>query len=59
MTVHFQELNGISLKEMILTNVKKKKKGKRLLDFMRTICAEKSKIVLQAVTKLEILRGRL
>lgn len=57
MTVHFQELTGVSLKETFLTNVDKK--GKRLLDFIRTTCAEKSKIVLQAVTKLEILRGRL
>lgn len=57
MTVYFQELTGILLKETFLTNVEKK--GKRLLDFMRTICADKSKRVLQAVTKLEILRGQL
>lgn len=57
MTVHFQELTGISLKETFLTNVEKK--GKRLLDFMRTICADKSKRVLQAVTKLGIRGGQL
>ncbi|KAM8729082.1 uncharacterized protein AB9X84_026423 [Acanthopagrus schlegelii] len=57
MTVHFQELTGISLKETFLTNVEKK--GKRLLDLMRTMCANKSKRILQAVTKLEILRGQL
>ncbi|KAI1892149.1 hypothetical protein AGOR_G00151010 [Albula goreensis] len=57
MTVHFQELTGVSLKETFLTIIEKK--GKRLLDFMRTICAEKSKRILQAVTKLDILRGQL
>lgn len=57
MTVHFQELTGVSLKETFLTSVEKK--GKQLLDFMRTICAEKSKQVLRVVTKLKILRGQL
>ncbi|XP_071330210.1 uncharacterized protein [Trachinotus anak] len=57
MTVHFQELTGVSLKETFLTSIEKK--GKRLLDFMRTVCAEKSKRILQAVTKLDILRGQL
>ncbi|XP_059187454.1 uncharacterized protein LOC131970167 [Centropristis striata] len=57
MTVHFQELTGVSLKDTFLTNIEKK--GKRLLDFMRTVCAEKSKRILQAVTKLDILRGQL
>lgn len=57
MTVHFQELTGVALKETFLTSVDKK--GKRLLDFMQTICADKSKRVLQAVTKMKILRGQL
>lgn len=57
MTIHFQELTGVALKATFLTSVEKK--GKRLLDFMRTICADKSKRVLQAVTKLKILRGQL
>ncbi|KAF7641227.1 hypothetical protein LDENG_00288310 [Lucifuga dentata] len=57
MTVHFQELTGLSLKETFLFSVEKKRK--HLLDFMRTTCADKSKRVLQAVTKLEILRGQL
>ncbi len=57
MTVHFQELTGVSLKEIFLTNIERK--GKRLLDFMRTVCSEKSKRILQAVTKLDILRGQL
>lgn len=57
MTVHFQELTGVPLKETFLTSVEKK--GKRLLDLIRTTCADKSKRVLQAVTKLKILRGQL
>ena len=57
MTVHFKELTGVSLTEIFISSVEKK--GKRLLDFMRTICAGKCKRVLVAVTKLEILRGQL
>ena len=57
MTVHFKELTGVSLTEIFISSVEKK--GKRLLDFMRTICAGKAKRVLVAVTKLEILRGQL
>nr|XP_020477510.1 uncharacterized protein LOC109972749 isoform X2 [Monopterus albus] len=57
MTVHFQELTGVSLKDTFLNSLEKK--GKRLLDFMRTTCADKSKRVLQEVTKLKILRGQL
>ncbi|KAK0140165.1 hypothetical protein N1851_022919 [Merluccius polli] len=57
MAIHFQELTGVALKETFLASVEKK--GKRLLDFMQTICADKSKQVLQAVKKLKILRGQL
>lgn len=57
MAVHFYELTGVSLKETFLNSLEKK--GKRLLDFMRNTCADKSKRVLQAVTKLQILRGQL
>ncbi|XP_072565115.1 uncharacterized protein [Paramormyrops kingsleyae] len=57
MAVHFHELTGVSLKETFLNSLEKK--GKRLLDFMRNTCADKSKRVLQAVTKLKILRGQL
>ncbi|KAJ8356915.1 hypothetical protein SKAU_G00197090 [Synaphobranchus kaupii] len=57
MTIHFQELTGVALKATFLASVEKK--GKRLLDFMRTTCADKSKRILQAVTKLKILRGQL
>ncbi|XP_022077878.1 uncharacterized protein LOC110971785 [Acanthochromis polyacanthus] len=57
MTVHFQELTGVSLKETFLNSIEKK--GKRLLDFIKNICAAKSKRVLQVVTRLEVLRGQL
>lgn len=57
MTIHFQGFTGVALKETFLTSVEKK--GKRLLDFMQTICVDKSKQVLQAVTKMKILRGQL
>ncbi|XP_034463231.1 uncharacterized protein LOC117774714 [Hippoglossus hippoglossus] len=57
MMVHFQELTGASLRETFICSVEKK--GKRLLDFMRTICAGKCKRVLEAVTKLKILREQL
>ena len=50
MTVQFEELTGLSVREIFIGSVEKK--GKRLLDFMRTICADKCKWVLQAVTKL-------
>ncbi len=55
--VHFHDLAGVSLKETFLSNVEKK--GKRVLDFMRGVCLDKSKQVLQAVTKLKFLRGQL
>ncbi|XP_051991585.1 uncharacterized protein LOC127650297 [Xyrauchen texanus] len=57
MMVHFHDLTGVSLKETFLSNVEKK--GKRVLDFMRGVSADKSKLVLQAVTKLKVLRGKL
>lgn len=57
MIVHFHDLTGVSLKETFLSNVEKK--GKLVLDFMRGVSADKNKLVLQAVTKLKILRGQL
>ena len=57
MGVHFKELTGINLKEMFLTSLDKK--GGRLLNFMKTIGAEKKKQVMQAVEKLEVIRGQL
>ena len=56
MGVHFEELTGVPLKETFLSNVEKK--GDRLLNFMRTVCADKSKKFLQLVTNLQVLRGR-
>ncbi|XP_048865984.1 uncharacterized protein LOC125739675 isoform X2 [Brienomyrus brachyistius] len=57
MTVHFEELTGVPLKETFLTSLEKK--GKRLLDFLKTTCADKSKRVLEAVIKLRMQRGQL
>ncbi|XP_066516661.1 uncharacterized protein [Hoplias malabaricus] len=57
MTVHFQELTGVSLKDTFLNIVETK--GKRLLDFMRTIFSDKKKQVMQTVIKLKFLRGQL
>ncbi|XP_061106630.1 uncharacterized protein LOC133134448 [Conger conger] len=57
MTVHFLELTGLPLKETFLNRVEKK--GKWLLNFMTTVCADKSKRVLETVTKLKFLRGPL
>lgn len=55
MMVHFHELTGVSLKETFFS----KENGKRVLEFMRDIGADRSKQVLQAVTKLKIQRGQL
>lgn len=56
MGVHFEELTGVPLKESFLNNVEKK--GDRLLNFMRTVCADKSKKFLRRVTNLQVLRGQ-
>ncbi|XP_051997600.1 uncharacterized protein LOC127654442 [Xyrauchen texanus] len=55
MTTHFQELTGIHLKEDFLKNVDQK--GKRLLNYMKTIAANKNKKLCQATAKLEFIRG--
>ncbi|XP_062399830.1 uncharacterized protein LOC134089403 [Sardina pilchardus] len=57
MTVHFLELTGLQLKETFLNSVEKK--GKRLLNFMTTACADKSKRVFETATKLKFQRGPL
>ncbi|XP_034545095.1 uncharacterized protein LOC117816833 isoform X2 [Notolabrus celidotus] len=57
MAVHFEELTGVSLKDTFLTSLEKK--AKRLLDFLKTTCADKSKRVLEAVIKLRMQRGQL
>lgn len=53
MDVHFKELTGIALKETFLKIVDLK--GKRLLNFMSTICM--SKKFMLAATKVKMLRG--
>lgn len=48
--VHFKELAGVALEETDL-------KGKRLLNFMSTVCMSKSNKFLLAATKVKMLRG--
>ena len=55
MSVHFKELTGIALKETFIQNVDLK--GKRLLNYMSTVCMSRSKKFLQAATRVKILRG--
>ncbi|XP_029902266.1 uncharacterized protein LOC115355549 [Myripristis murdjan] len=55
MGVHFKELTGVALKETFIQNVDLK--GKRLLNFLSTVCMTKSKKFLQAATKVKMLRG--
>ncbi|XP_067374849.1 uncharacterized protein [Channa argus] len=57
MAVHFKELTGIGLKETFIRNVDLK--GKRLLNYMNTVCVNKSKRFLQDVTKFKVLRGQM
>ncbi|KAI5629104.1 hypothetical protein C0J50_8003 [Silurus asotus] len=56
MEVHFKELTRILLIETFLNSTDRK--GNRLLNFMRIVCATKNKHVLQAITKLQVLRGQ-
>uniref|UniRef100_A0A8C1XB01 Uncharacterized protein n=1 Tax=Cyprinus carpio TaxID=7962 RepID=A0A8C1XB01_CYPCA len=55
MSVHFKELTGIDLKETFTRNLDLK--GKRLLDYMTTVCVNKSKKFLQNYAKLQRMRG--
>ncbi|XP_041857249.1 uncharacterized protein LOC121650031 isoform X2 [Melanotaenia boesemani] len=55
--VHFKELTGIELKEKFTQNLDLK--GKRLLSYMNTVCIQKSKKFLQALTQLKVKRGEL
>ncbi|KAI4887416.1 hypothetical protein NFI96_018878, partial [Prochilodus magdalenae] len=57
MEVHFKELTGIGLKETFTRNVNLK--GKRLLNYMHTVCVNKKRKFLQAVTKFKVMRGEL
>ncbi|XP_041960351.1 uncharacterized protein LOC121718957 [Alosa sapidissima] len=56
MSVHFKELTGTDLKETFARNIDMK--GKRLLDFMRTVGMKKSKF-LPAFMKFQLIRGEL
>ena len=57
MKVHFMELTGIELKETFARNLDLK--GERLLNYMNTVCLNKNKKFLQAVTKSKVMRGEL
>lgn len=57
MVVHFKELARIEIKETFTRNVDLK--GKRLLDYMNTVCVNKNKKSLQALTKFKMIRGEL
>ena len=57
MALHFMELTGIGLKETFARNLDLK--GERLLNYMNTVCLNKNKKFLQAVTKSKVMRGEL
>lgn len=57
MAVHFKELTGIGLNETLICNVDLK--GEWLLNYMNTVCENMNKKLLQAVTKLKVVRGEL
>lgn len=56
MAVHFKALTGINLKETFTRNVDLK--GKQLLDYLNTVCANKSKTFLQSLM-MKMARGEL
>ncbi|KAI3370959.1 hypothetical protein L3Q82_023615, partial [Scortum barcoo] len=56
MSVHFKELTGIDLKETFIRNLDLK--GKRLLNYMTTVCVNKSKKILQTYARLQRMRGQ-
>lgn len=55
MGVHFKELTGIALQGTFIQNVDLK--GKRLLNYMSTVCMSKNKKFLQAAMRVKMLRG--
>ncbi|XP_047447616.1 uncharacterized protein LOC125012055 [Mugil cephalus] len=55
MSVHFMELTGIDLKETFTRNLDLK--GKRLHDYLTTVCVNKSKKFLQNYARLQRMRG--
>ncbi|XP_063054121.1 uncharacterized protein LOC134468409 isoform X2 [Engraulis encrasicolus] len=53
MAVHFEELTGVSPKETFLRNLDLK--GERLLHYLKTVAVNKSKALLQAFTKIQLM----
>ncbi|XP_017540709.1 uncharacterized protein LOC108412963 [Pygocentrus nattereri] len=56
MSVHFKELTGINLKETFICNLDLK--GKRLLNYLTTVCVKKNKKFLQTYARLQRMRGQ-
>ncbi|MED6288679.1 hypothetical protein CHARACLAT_029000 [Characodon lateralis] len=56
MAEHFQQLTGINLMEVFFTNLDKK--GERILNFLKTVLAQKENQVLESVLKLANEKGR-
>lgn len=56
MSVHFKELTGVDLKETFTRNLDLK--GKRLLNYMTTVCVSKNNKFLQFYAKLQRMRGQ-
>ena len=55
MGMHFKELTGITLKKTFIQNVYLN--GKRLLNYITTVCMSKNNKILQAAMRVKILRG--
>ena len=53
MAVHFEELTGVSLKETFFRNLDLK--GQRLLNYLKTVAVNKSKTLIQAFTKIQLM----
>ncbi|XP_037554240.1 uncharacterized protein LOC119430829 [Nematolebias whitei] len=56
MSIHFKELTGINLKDTFIRNLDLK--GKRLLNYLTTVCVKKNKKFLQTYARLQRLRGQ-
>lgn len=56
-SAHYKELTGLPLTETFLKSVEKK--GKQLLNFMATVCANKIRRVFETLTRLRFQRGQL
>eukprot|EP00066_Takifugu_rubripes_P028520 XP_011617786.1 PREDICTED: uncharacterized protein LOC105418794 [Takifugu rubripes] len=56
MMVHFKELTGINIKETLTHNLDLK--GKRLLNYLTTVCVHKSKRFHQTYARLQRMRGQ-